>query len=153
MTAPIRKSITVPLPTKEAFDLFTTQINSWWPGDSHSISARKGQKPDKIEFGRAVGETITETTPDGARFEWGRITGYDRGRRLSYSWYVGREEADATLVDVTFTPVEAGTRVDLTHSGFERYGETAHATQTDYVTGWDLVLGRYIARCTAGALV
>ena len=44
MSAPIQKSVTVPLPADAAFDLFTRDIARWWPAQ-HTQSAKTGGIP------------------------------------------------------------------------------------------------------------
>lgn len=44
----IHKSIDVPLPADQAFHLFTSGTATWWPGDTHSISANDDKSPPKI---------------------------------------------------------------------------------------------------------
>jgi hypothetical protein len=34
---PVRKQIEVPLGPKAAFDLFTSEMENWWPFDTHSV--------------------------------------------------------------------------------------------------------------------
>ncbi len=140
-TDPIRKSLTVPLRPADAFRLFTEGFGDWWPGASHSVSAAKGGKPREIRVTPHKGGHITEVKADGEPARWATITVFEPGRRLAFDWYVGRSEEDATQVEVTFTPVDSGTRVDLTHDGFNRLGEVALAG--DYAAAWGFVLGRY----------
>ena len=146
MKDPIKKSLTVPLSAREAFDLFTADIDRWWPKVSHSV---KGPK-SKLKFPTHKGEPITETGEDGEVAIWGRLIAYDRGRYLAFSWFPGRDEDAATVVEVTFTQTEAGTRCDLTHGGFDILGPTADAVSTSYLHGWRLVLGSF---ASAAALV
>ena len=48
-------------------------------------------------------------------------------------------------------PAGGGTRVDLVHSGWERFDDPQHATSSEYggERGWNQVLGRY-AEAVAG---
>ena len=39
-----------------------------------------------------------------------------------------------------------GTRVELEHRGWERLGAEAAEARASYDTGWDHVLGRFVAR-------
>lgn len=39
--APVVKSVTVGQSVEDAFRIFTDQIGSWWPLDSHSMGADK----------------------------------------------------------------------------------------------------------------
>lgn len=137
MTDPIRKSLNVPLRPKEAFALFTENLADWWPTESHSLSAGDGAVPKDVVVDPREGGFITETKQDGEKGRWGTITEWNPGQSLGVSWYVGRSEEEATDLSVVFTPTDTGTRVDLTHGGFERLAETA--MYENYHKGWDLV--------------
>lgn len=139
MTDPIRKSVTVPLRPTEAFDLFTKNLSDWWPLHSHSLSAGDGDIPKDVTVEEKEGGHIIETKPNGETGKWGTITRWDPGTAFGVSWYVGRPIEEATDLLVVFTPTDTGTRVDLTHGGFDRLAETALAQRYD--TGWNLVLG------------
>ena len=56
--------------------------------------------------------------------------------RLALTWQVCIAEAEAQRIEVTFTPVAAGTRVELVHSGWEQLGERAAAMREAYNKGW-----------------
>lgn len=145
---PIRKSVTVPLRPDAAFRLFTEDMGGWWPGETHSVSAAAGERPRAIAVTPGAGGHITEETHDGRRARWATVTVYEPGARFAFDWYVGRDETEATQVEVTFTPVEQGTRVDLVHDGFDRRGATAASARVSYQAGWDMVLGRLaLAAC------
>ena len=147
-TDPIRKSITVPLDRATAFDLFTKDIDKWWPKDSHSLTASAGKgTASNVRLEPKKGGRVIETKPDGTEADWATITAWKPGEHFAMHWYVGRSPDEATLVDVHFTQTEAGTRVDLTHSGFDVLGAAADTTCAGYTTGWDHVFGR----CYRGA--
>lgn len=140
MTDPIKKTLHVPLRPQKAFELFTEHLDDWWPTHSHSLSAGDGEKPQNVMVDRREGGYITETKHDGDTGRWGTITKWDEGRAIGISWYVGRDEAEATDLDVVFTPTDMGTRIELTHGGFHRLGEAATAMHGNYDKGWDHVL-------------
>ena len=138
MTKPIEKTVNVPLRPQEAFALFTRNLADWWPTESHSLSAYDGDLPQDVKVDEKEGGYIVETKPSGETGRWGTITRWEPGSALGVSWYVGRPEDQATDLLVVFTPTDTGTRVDLTHSGFDRLAETA-ALHANYENGWDLV--------------
>ncbi len=146
MTDPIRKSVIVLLAPKEAFTLFTREIDRWWPKDSHSISARQGQAGvATVQIEPKKGGQVIETLPDGTRALWGQITEWHPGERLSMDWHVGQNKENAIQIRVTFSPCDAGTRVDLTHSGWETHGDQATMMSAEYSSGWNKVLGQCFA--------
>jgi hypothetical protein len=61
------------------------------------------------------------------------------------TWHPGRSVDTAQTVEVRFTAEGAGTRVDLTHSGWETLGKEALETWKGDDTGWDIVLGKSFA--------
>ena len=74
-----------------------------------------------------------------------RVTQCDPPHRIVFSWrdpgWTGETE-----VDVTFTPHEEGTRVDLEHRGFERLGSIGPDISAKFRGGWPGVLAVYARR-------
>ena len=152
MTDPIQKTLTVPLTPDQAFDLFTTKIADWWPVETHSLSAsRQKTVPQKVWIEPRLGGQVLETCADGETCPWGDITHWEPGKRLVLSWYVGRTPDHATIIDVRFNQSDQGTRVDLTHSGFDVLAGEADAVSAGYDTGWDLVLGECFGKAASKA--
>lgn len=141
MKTPIEKSVTVPLSPQDAFDLFTENMDTWWPGENHSVSAQKNVEFKNIRFPKHVGEDIVEQDANDDTHIWGSIIAYHPGKYLAFHWHPGRPADQATVVTVTFTQSAQGTRCDLTHGGFDILGPEADAVSTSYLNGWDLVLG------------
>ncbi|MDF0599188.1 SRPBCC domain-containing protein [Psychromarinibacter sp. C21-152] len=149
-TDAIVKEITVPLAPDRAFRLFTEEMADWWPLDTHSLSARDGTPARTVTVPAEEGAEVTETKPDGTTVPWGRVTGYVPGERFAMTWHVGRPEAQASHVEVTFTAVADGTRVTLVHSGWAALGTDAAALRDNDRTGWDGVFcTRYAMACAA----
>lgn len=108
-TPPIRKAITVPLPPRDAFDLFTAGIDGWWP--------RRSRPGMRLRLRPGRDGALREEAPDRSPRVWARVAVWEPGRRLVLTWEQGhREGEEPSEVVVLFTPVEAGTRVDLTHA-------------------------------------
>lgn len=145
MTDPVKKSVTVPLAPREAFDLFTQGLDGWWPKDLHAPG--NGDR-SRLAVDPRPGGRLTETRPDGARTSWGTVTHWEPGRRFGLDWHVGRDAEDATHVEVVFTRTDTGTRVDLTHSNWPALGPHA-ALQATCRAHWDRALRRCYAGCTA----
>jgi uncharacterized protein YndB with AHSA1/START domain len=147
MADPIVKTIIVPVPTARAFEVFTRYISRWWPGQAHSVSANQGAKPQDIVLEQKPGGAIYEIQPDGVRSDWGVVQNWTPPDGFSMTWHPGSAAEKATLVTLEFLAVESGTKVTLTHSGWETLGEAASETAQGYDSGWDYVLGE----CFGGA--
>ena len=139
---PVRKSVTVPAAPERAFELFTAHIHQWWPLASHSVG---GEQAAGIVFGDGTGAEITETLADGSTSVWGTVTGWEPPHRVAFTWHAGTAAAEATSVEVTFTPDGPGaTVVRLVHSGWEQRPDGA-AARAGYDSGWEPVIGSFAA--------
>lgn len=141
---PITKRVTVPLSPAEAFTLFINDMATWWPVGSFSVTKQDAAKTKLIVEAHKGGKII-EVGPDGKRFTWGEIIGWDTGKYVAFSWHPGRPEEESTIVAVSFERTKDGCAVTLTHGGFEILGDTADAVSQTYLNGWDIVLGTYCA--------
>ena len=73
---------------------------------------------------------IMESEAFTARTE-GIFLAFDDGKHLRYTWEWNRD-GEVTEIDVTFLPIDAGTRIEIRHSGFTKE-EIAGA----HDAGWD----------------
>ena len=137
---PVTKSIRVREPHENAFRRFTRGIGEWWPLATHSIDP---ETTETCVFEERVGGRIYERHRDGSEAEWGRVTVWEPPTRVAFTWHPGRPASTAQEIEVVFTPTENGTRVELTHRGWERYGPGAQKSRDEYSPGWDFVLSHY----------
>lgn len=135
--APIVVDVVVPAPPARAFDYFTRDIARWWPLATHSVGEADAVD---VRFERHVGGRLVESLRDGSQCVWGTIDAWEPGVRLGFSWHPGRDPSTAQRVEVTFAVHADGTRVTLTHGGWERRGDEAAAVRGNYVGGWKIVL-------------
>jgi uncharacterized protein YndB with AHSA1/START domain len=133
----------VPLSASDAFKLFTDNIDTLWPKESHSVKGATST----LRFPKD--EYIIETGEDGTTAVWGKIIAYDPGAFVAFTWHPGRPDTEATVVTITFTATADGTLCELTHGGFDILGDTADAVSTSYLSGWDMVLGCYASAAKA----
>ena len=146
MIPPVVKELEVPWPPEAAFRRWTTDVATWWPKRTHSIGQE--QTVDVI-FTPAVGGTIHEVVAGGDRHTWGTVLAWDPPRLVRYTWHPGEPESEAQEVEVRFTPSGAGTRLVLTHSGWEKKGPKGARYARMYRLGWSYVLALYQGRRTA----
>jgi uncharacterized protein YndB with AHSA1/START domain len=140
---PLVKVVAVKAAPEKAFRRFTAEMAVWWPLASHSVG---GASSESVGMEPRVGGRIVERIRGGRECVWGTITAWDPPRRVAFTWHPGDEPARAQDVEVLFAADGAGTRVQLTHSGFERLGKDARMARRGYPLGWTYVLGLYAGR-------
>ena len=139
---PIVLSVDLPASPAQAYAAFIVQFAEWWPVATHSLSR---QAATRCRFDAAVGGAVEEKAPDGRRHVWGTVETIETDRRVRFTWHPGREPESAQWIDVVFEPIEAGSRVTLTHGGWEALGEIAPILRREYFSGWQNVFGKVYA--------
>ena len=152
----VKKTITVEASPERAFEVFTDQVDTWWPRSHHiGKSPMKKCLIEGWEGGRCYSEQV-----DGTDCVWGHILVWEPPHRLVLAWQITHEWgynpdlAKASEVEVRFTPVSASeTRVDLEHRCFERMGSGAEAMRTavDSSGGWGMLLQLFAAKAVPEA--
>jgi uncharacterized protein YndB with AHSA1/START domain len=116
---PIRQSVHVDCPVEDAFRLFTEGFGEWWPLASYSES---GLEANRCEIEPWVGGRVFERTRSGEECDWGSVIAWDPPERMEFTWNPGRPEDDRQTVDVEFRVEADGTRVTVTHRGWQLDG-------------------------------
>jgi uncharacterized protein YndB with AHSA1/START domain len=135
---PIEVAIDVDAPPADCYERFTAGFGEWWPTLTHSLSRHADTR---CALEAREGGRLFETAPDGTEHVWGSITTIVPGERLRFSWHPGREADSAQWVEVSFERTGRGSRVTLTHGGWETLGEIAPILRREYVPGWQQVFG------------
>lgn len=145
--ADVRHVVEVKCPASHAFAVFTDGIGRWWPLDTHSIAAVSGGPPATgVHLDGRVGGAIVETREDGTTCPWGEVTIWEPPDHLAICWTVS-ETGAPTTIDITFTPVDGGTRVTLVHSGWDTVER-----RRSYDADWPGVLGRFSSTAVAAPI-
>ena len=135
----VRKSLVVNCSPERAFEVFTREVGSWWPLQTYAI----GEDITEVVWEEHIGGRIFERHGDGSEGEWGRVVAWEPPARFVMSWYPGKDDSQATELEVRFTAEGDGTRVDLEHRGWEIFAEEAQETRNNYDSGWPTVLDCY----------
>jgi len=147
--APVRRSVEVSWPVDEAFRRFTAGIANWWPLRTHSVGQEHART---VVFDDHVGGRIYEIVDDGETHTWGTILSWDPPGSVRFTWHPSRAPESAQEVEVRFVGTTAGTRLELTHSGWETLGRDGRRARFGYNLGWIPVLDRWAGRTSvAGA--
>ena len=145
--APVRKSVVVDTSPPQAFAVFTSGIDRWWP-KSHGIGASPIKQSCIEPF---VGGRWYTHHEDGSDVVIGHVRVWQPAERLVISWEISAEwkpdprPAVSSEVEVRFTKEAGGrTRVDLEHRNFERMGAAAgEKMRKDVEGGWPRLLDLY----------
>jgi hypothetical protein len=79
----IDKSVFLPIPVQQAFDLFTTQIGQWWPADRRHLN-----DPSSALFLLETGR-FYERAANGTELDLGRVRLWQSPRRIVLDFFVG----------------------------------------------------------------
>lgn len=147
-TDPIVVAIDLAATPARAYGAFTARFAEWWPVATHSLS-RHARTRCTLEA--SVGGMLEERAPDGTRHVWGSVEALEPGRRIRFTWHPGREPQSAQWIEVVFEAADCGSRVTLTHGGWEALGEIAPLLRQEYASGWRHVFGIMFAACAEAA--
>jgi uncharacterized protein YndB with AHSA1/START domain len=128
---------------EHAFDMWANRPALWWPR-SHTMT--RAQDLDIVFEGRAGGR-IFERAGDGTEHAWGEVTDWDPPNRVAYRWHLFFDPAEATDVEVTFSPGASGTDVRIEHRGWERLGDAGGLRRTNTDQAWGAIVPVFIAAC------
>ena len=159
MTSHVLVSIRVAATPARAFEVFTREIGAWWQPNGLFRFTRKS--PGELRFEPGPNGRLIEILADGEIFEIGRITKWQPGVRLAFTW---RQETFApeqlTRVEVRFEAVGAETRVTVEHYGWDTI-PPEHVARHHFPDAiflrrhaewWQALLSSYDARLRASSL-
>ena len=152
MLDPITKTIEVLCSQQKAFRVFVEEMDTWWPLGKFTVSAMGGKPAKAIRVEAKPGGRIVEIGADGAEHLWGTIQSYEPHDFISMHFHIprpGEQVVARSLVEVRFTALGIRqTRVQLTQSNWEAFGETAKMLQGGYGGGWSIIFEQaYKAAC------
>jgi len=101
MASRILVSLRVAATPERAFSVFVHEIGAWWrPNGLFRFATRS---PGVLAFEPEPGGRFTETFGDDEVFEIGRITAWEPGARLAFTWRQASFAPDqVTQVEVRF---------------------------------------------------
>ena len=144
----VRREIVVDVSPGRAFELFTTEMTSWWPPAHHIGSAPIAE----IVVEPFVGGRWFTRHEDGTETSTGAVTAWQPPERVAVTWQIGADwryhDDLVTVVEVRF--VELGpdrTRVELEHRDLDAFGEAAEAMYGTFDSdgAWTATLEAYAA--------
>ena len=149
----VHKTVTVEAPQAVAFTVFTTQMGTWWPLETHHI----GTEPaETAVMEPQAGGRWYERAADGTTCDWGRVLEWEPPHRVVLAWQISSKwQYDPTItseVEVRFLEEAPGrTRVDLVHRNLVTFGDEAETMSAifDSEGGWTGLLVRFASAIQA----
>jgi uncharacterized protein YndB with AHSA1/START domain len=153
--SPVRKSVVVDATPAQAFEVFTSRIDRWWP-KSHGLGAAPVRESIIEPF---VGGRWYAKCEDGTEAVVGHVLIWQPGERFVVTWEISAEwkpdprPSFTSEVEVQFTADTLGrTRVDLEHRNFERMGAAEGEKMSgDVNNGWPMLLELFTKEASKGA--
>ena len=139
-----------------AFEVFTREIASWWQPDP--LFQITSQGDGELLFEPGVDGRLITRLAGGESFEIGRISVWEPGKRLVFSWrQASFSGGQRTQVEVLFEPAGDETRVSIEHQAWDtlpqghvaRHGFPEHITLQRVAEWWRASLGVLRARLNA----
>lgn len=143
MTSKVFVALRVPATPARAFEAFTCEIASWWRSDRLFQITPDGD--GELAFEPGVGGRLLTRLKNGGTFEVGRISVWEPGKRLLFSWRQANFSPEqSTQVEVLFEPVDGETRVSIEHRAWDtiprrhaaRHGFPEHVTLQRAADWW-----------------
>ena len=148
---PVRQSVTVRARPERAFEIFTREIDSWWPRTHHI-----GKSPmRRVLIEEHVGGRCYTEQENGTECDWGQVLVWDPPHRFVMAWQITHEWgyepslAKSSEVEISFTPAAGGgTQVEVVHRFFNRHGAGGDAMRAAVGApdGWTGLLQLFAAR-------
>ena len=143
MLEPLVKSIEVPCSQERAFDLFLGGMASWWPLSKISISVMRGGSTKSLCVEAVEGGKIAEVSDKDEEHLWGTVRNYKPHEYIGMDFHIPHPSETTrveTLLELRFSALQAGnTRVELTQSNWDAFGDMAEMCRGGYNGAWGMI--------------
>jgi hypothetical protein len=130
----IVNSVLLQLNTRQAFQLFTSRINDWWPADR-----RHTKDPASTIFLLGSGRFF-ERAADGHEVDLGKVITWDEPLRILLDFYIATGPDHPTEVEIRFDPEGDATRITVIHRPKLESAHLWDQRSPRYAASWEAVL-------------
>ena len=117
----------------QAFDVFTSKIDLWWPRGHRKTS------DGTLRLQPVAGGALIDRAPDGSEWRMAEVAAIDPSTLLMLDWYPGWP-ASPTSVEIRFAAVAGGTSVTVTHRPLPQTRSIWPQRVGLFTKGWEAVL-------------
>jgi uncharacterized glyoxalase superfamily protein PhnB len=144
VAAPYVHDVTVPVPPRRAFEVFTGEFAQWWDPllTADAGTFRSADLPSQ------VGGDVTFQHDGDRHYRIGTVTTWRPGERLAMSFCLAMDMNHPSTLTVDFEPAGAdaeSTKVTISHGGWE----PDNVTYREKYAEWPSLLRRYAAHIVA----
>ncbi len=143
MLDPLVKSVEVNCSQKKAFELFLGGMENWWPLTKISIAVMNGGTTKSLRVEPADGGRIVEISDKNEEHLWGTVKSYQPNEFISMDFHIPHPSETTrveTRLELRFSSLnEGGTRVELTQSNWEGFGDMAEMCRGGYNGAWGMI--------------
>lgn len=116
----IHVSIEIAVPPARLFEIFVGDIDRWWRRGPEYRFFPPWEGEIRFEQNGTTRLVHRDGEDPARRHVIGEVTCWQPGERLSFTFRLPNFTADQeTQVDIRFTPTGEGTRLELTHTGWD----------------------------------
>jgi len=150
----VHATTVVNAPPQRAFEVFTSEIGTWWPPEHHILRAELAE----MVFEPRAGGHVIDRGVDGSECRWARVLAYEPPSRVVISWDINlqweieQDPARTSEIEISFVAEEQGrTRVTLEHRHLDRHGDGWEQMRAAVGApdGWSGGLERFAAQAAA----
>jgi len=149
----IKLTFNIPVSVEQAFEVFTNELDSWWPKEY----TWSGRVLDTVKIEPFQGGRCFERGPHGFECDWGRVLTWAPPNQIIFTWQISPDrvpEPDpekVSEVELSFSETaNEKTFLKFEHRNLNKHGENAESYKQalNSPQGWLYIFNCYIDKAT-----
>jgi hypothetical protein len=121
----------------KAFDVYVQRIGEWW----HPKFSANPETFRNVTIEAGVGGRVYLTHADLGELDWGRVTAWESGHRLTHTSTLAQTREYPSEITVRFTPSAEGCTMRFEHGAWNE----GNAADRAKFSEWTVMLDRFAA--------